>query len=347
MQEIAKIYKFIEQMPKVELHVHLEGSIKPEALLIIAQRNNIKLPAETPAELTNFFKFKNFRHFVEVYTLITSCLKTVDDYELISYQFGCECARQNIRYAEVTFSLATNCRLTGLRWQEILEGLNAGRARAIKEFSIDWGWVFDILRDEQNSQTWITDAAISAKNDGVVAVGLSGNEDTTKAETFAKNIERTHKNGLGFVPHAGETCGPESIWPVINLLNADRIGHGVRCIEDPNLMDFLKQKQIPLEICPTSNICIGVFQNFKTHSLRSLWDAGIYITINSDDPALFNTDLNNEYKILVNYFDFSLSDIEKVSLNALHASFLPASKKQQLDHDFKELFSRLQSELIL
>lgn len=345
MQNKENIYKFIEQMPKVELHVHLEGSINPETLLILAQRNSVSLPAKDVDGLKEFFKFKNFKHFVEVITLITSCLKTAADYELIAYQFGVECAKQNIRYAEVTFSLATNCRLTGLSEQSILDALNKGRATARNEFGVDWGLILDILRDDEDTQELILNAALKYKNDGVVALGLSGNEDAARAEKFVATVNRAHQNGLGFVPHAGEIGGPENIWDMINQLNANRIGHGVRCIEDLGLIEALKQKQIPLEVCPTSNICLGIFSNFKEHSLRTLWNEGLYITINSDDPALFNTDLNNEYKILVDHFNFDLDALEKISLNALHASFLPADKKQNLDKEFNHSFLKLHNEL--
>jgi len=341
MQNKDKIYKFIERMPKVELHVHLEGSIKPETVLLLAQRNNIELPIKTLADVISFFRFKDFKHFVDVFTLITSCLKAVDDYELISYQFGCECARQNIRYAEVTFSMATNCRLTGLSWQDILEALNRGRSKAKIEFGVDCGWVFDILRDEPDTQNFVADVVLNSRDKGVVALGLTGNENAATSDKFVKTFDNIRKHCFGIVPHAGETCGPESICGVIKQLHADRIGHGVRCVEDPILMDFLKQKQIPLEVCLTSNICLGIFHDFKTHSLKKLWDSGLFITINSDDPALFDTDLNNEYKILVDNFGFDLDDLEQVSLNALHASFLPDDKKLEVDQEFRAAFASL------
>lgn len=347
IQNKDKIYKFIERMPKVELHVHLEGSIRPETVMLLAQQNNIELPIKTLDDAIKFFRFKDFKHFVEVYKIITSCIKTLADYELISYQFGCECARQNIRYAEVTFSMATNCRLTGLSWQNILEALNRGRSKAKSEFGVDWGWVFDILRDEPDTQNIVSDAVLNSKDKGVVALGLTGNENAATPDKFVKTFENIRKHGFGIVPHAGETCGPESVWGVIKHLHADRIGHGVRCVEDVGLMAFLKQRQIPLEVCMTSNICLGIFPNFKVHPLKTLWDSGLFITINSDDPALFNTDLNNEYKILVDHFNFDLDDLEKVSLNALQASFLSKDKKLALEQDFKSSFTSIRKDLIL
>jgi adenosine deaminase len=335
------LYSFINHMPKVELHVHLEGSINLKTISKLIKRNNIKLPFKTESEFEDFFKFRDFKHFVDVYTFITGCLKTPDDYELISYQFGCECARQNIRYAEVTFSIFSNSQLTGLPWQKILEALNRGRERAAKEFDVDWGWIFDILRDFPQSQTFVLDAILNSKDHGVVGIGLTGREDKFSLDDFAKTFEIAHKNKIGITVHAGELAGSEIIWDAINLLHADRIGHGVSCIKDPQLIEFLKQKQVPLEICPTSNICMGIFPNFESHPLRKLWDAGLLLTVNSDDPVLFNTDLNNEYKILVDHFGFNVEDLEKICLNALHASFLPEERKQKLVELFKTEFAQL------
>ena len=347
MSNITKsfLYKFIKRMPKADLHVHLEGAIRPSTLFELAARNNIGLPAKTEKELKEFFKFKNFQHFVEIYNLVTGCIKTANDYELISYQFGCERARQNIHYAEVTFSIFTNCRLTGLPWQKILEALNRGRARAMQEFGIYWVWIFDILRDEPESQKFVLDTILKSKDQGVVALGLTGSETLLNADNFVKTFETARKNKIGITIHAGEISGPKSIWSVINLLHTDRIGHGVTCIQDLELVDFLKQKQIPLEICPTSNICMGVFPDFKSHPLRKLWDAGLLVTVNSDDPALFDTDLNNEYKILIDHFGFDINDLEKISLNGLQASFLSADQKQKLDKSFRVEFADLRKEL--
>lgn len=253
-------------MPKVELHIHLEGSIQPKTLLILAQQNNIKLP--TLNNINDFFKFKDFNHFIEVYTLLTNCLKTPADYELIAYQFGHEQSKQNIRYSEVTFSLATNCRMAGLSWQSILDALSKGRIKARDEFGVDWGWILDILRDDYDTQTLVLDAALKYKNDGVVGIGLSGNEDAAPTEKFAASIKTARENGLNFVPHSGETQNPEFIWDVIEQLHPERIGHGISCMEDPKLVAYLKQAQLPLEICPTSNICVGVFSNIERHPIR-------------------------------------------------------------------------------
>jgi len=338
-------HEFARRLPKVELHVHLEGSIRPATLLQLAQRNGVRLPAQDEEGLRDFYRFRDFAHFIEVYVAITGCLRTPDDYRLIAYEFGSDCARQNIRYAEVTFTIATNTKYNGLRWQVILEGLNAGRAQARAEFGVDWGWVFDISRDDPGTQDRVIEIALAARDEGVVALGLGGSEAEFPSELFERTFARARQASLPRVPHTGEHAGPEDVWEALRLLYADRLGHGVRCVEDAALVEYLRERQVPLEVCPTSNVCLGVYPDYAMHPLRRLWDAGLFVTVNSDDPALFGTDLSHEYEVLVDHFGFSADELEQVSLNGLHASFLPEPDKTQLETEFLTQFAQLRGEI--
>lgn len=335
------LLEFARRMPKVELHVHLEGAIRPATLLALARRNKVALPAADEAGLREWYRFRDFRHFVEVYVAITGCMRTPDDYRLVAYEFGHDCARQNIRYAEVTFTILTNMRLTGLSWQEILNGLNAGRAQARQELGVDWRWVFDIVRENTDTQQAVLEIALQARDQGVVALGLGGMEAGHPAEQFAEAFGLARAGGLARAPHAGELSGPESVWAAIRVLHADRIGHGVRSIEDPQLIAYLRQQQIPLEICPTSNIRLGVYPDYAAHPLRRLWDAGVLVTVNSDDPPLFDADLNAEYAALVEHFGFTAGELERISLNAVAASLLPEAEKARLAGEVRAEFGRL------
>ena len=332
-------------MPKVELHVHLEGSIRPATLLRLARRNRVRLPAQDEEGLRDFYRFRDFAHFIAVYEAITGCLRTPDDYRLMAYEFGADCARQNIHYAEVTFTITSNQRETGLDWPLILEGVNEGRAQARAEFGVDWGWVFDICRDYPETQDQVLEIALAARDRGVVALGLGGNEAQFPPQLFERTFARAHSAGLPCVPHSGETAGPESIWATLRLLHADRLGHGVRCAEDPALVDYLRQRQVPLEVCPTSNVCLGIYADYAAHPLRRLWDAGLLVTVNSDDPPMFGTDLNREYEVLVDHFGFGADELEQVSLNALQASFLDEAGKVWLEAEFRARFAQLREEL--
>jgi aminodeoxyfutalosine deaminase len=336
---------FVHEMPKVELHVHLEGSIQPATLLALAERNGVALPASSVEGLKDFYRFTDFEHFLRVYFTISSCLRTADDFCLIAYQFGAEMARQNIRYAEVTFTPHTNVTNTGLPFEEILAALNEGRNQAEQEFGVQFRWVLDIVRNDPGSRHQVAEWAASAADDGVVGFGLGGSEQGHPPEWFSDAYGVAREAGLHSVPHAGELAGPESVWGAIRALGAERIGHGVRSIEDPALVDYLRQHQIPLEVCPTSNLCLGVYPSFEEHPIRRLLDQGVYVTVNSDDPPMFNTDLVSEFLALVDHLGFEAADLERLSLNALEASFLPDTAKADLRQSFQSEYAELRAHL--
>lgn len=338
------LHDFIRQMPKVELHVHLEGSIRPSTLLALAERNGVDLPAHDLAGLREFYRFTDFDHFIQVYATISSCLQTVRDFALIAYEFGADLARQNIRYAEATFTPHPNVSRTGLSFEEILAGLNEGRARAQADFGVEFGWVLDISRNNVDSRHQVAAWATGAMAGGVVGFGLGGPELGFPPEWFADAYTVAREAGLHSVPHAGEVVGPESVWGALQALQAERIGHGVRCVEDPALVEYLRQRQTPLEICPTSNLCLGVYPSYEAHPIRHLWEQGLYVTVNSDDPPMFNTDLVREYQILADHLGFGAADLERLSLNALRASFLPAFRKASMEQAFVAEFDRLRVE---
>ncbi len=340
------LIEYAHRIPKAELHVHLEGSILPQTLLRLAQHNGVPLPASDVRGLQDYYRFRDFAHFIDVYLMITACLKTPDDYTLIAYEFGQECHRQNIRYAEVTFTIFTNMTMTGLPWQAILSGLNRGREQALADFGVYWQWVFDIVRNNPETQQSVLEITLAAQDQGVVALGLGGSEAEYPAELFRDTFQQAYDLGLHRAPHSGEHAGPSSIWNSLQYLHAERLGHGVQAIFDPELVAYLSQHQIPLECCPTSNITLGVFPDYTHHPLRKLWDAGCLVTVNSDDPPLFNTDLNHEYQVLVEHFAFTALELEKISLNALQASFLSPEQKADYTQQFTAEFSRLQKSLV-
>ncbi len=348
-----QIARYIEAVPKAELHVHLEGSILPATLLKLAQQNNVKLPVQTMEGLQDWFTFRDFDHFIEIYFEISSCLKTSEDYELIAYEFGSQMARQNVRYAEVTFSPSTHEFSLGIPFDVFFSGLTKGRLQAQKDFGVEFRWVFDIVRDIPDMQhnrrraEYTLSVAREGIKDGVVALGLGGGEVGNPPERYIKEFEKALEAGLHSAPHAGETVGPESVWGAIRMLGAERLGHGVRSIEDTQLVDFLAERHIPLEICPTSNIRLGVYRDLTAHPLRRLYEAGVPVTVNSDDPPLFNTTYNDEAKLLSSPFDFLIDVIDEILLNGVRYSFLPAEKKQAFEALFRAEMMKLRRELSL
>jgi len=338
---------YLREAPKAELHVHLEGSIRPQTVLELARRNGVTLPADDVAGLREWFRFRDFRHFIEVYVAISRCLRSTADYELIAYELGAELARQGVRYAEVTFSPSTHELILGVPHATYFAGITAGRERARREFGIELAWVFDIVRATPVTTAYadyVTRVAIEGRRDGVVALGLGGLEAGNPPEPFAPWFERARAAGLHSAPHAGEIAGPESVWGALRVLGAERIGHGVRSWEDPALVAHLAATGVPLEVCPTSNIRLGVYPSLADHPLRRLHDAGVRLTVNSDDPPLFNTTLQAEVDTLETAFGFTAADaaaVDEILTGGVRHSFLPPERRASLEAEFRAALARL------
>ena len=335
------LHDFIREMPKVELHVHLEGSIRPATLLTLAQRNGVALPAQDVDGLREFYRFTDFDHFIQVYFTISGCLRTVDDFSLdrLRVRGGHGPAEHPLRRGDLYAPYQRGPHRSALRRDPGRAERGAARARA--DFGVEFRWVLDIVRDNPDSRYQVAEWAISAMDRGVVGFGLGGTEKGNPPERFVDAYAMARKAGLHSVPHAGEVAGPDSVWIALRGLKAERIGHGVRSIEDPALVDYLRERQIPLEVCPTSNLCLGIYPSYEAHPVRELWDEGLYITVNSDDPPMFNTDLVGEYEALAEHLGFTAEELEVLSLNALRASFLPAEEKASLEKEFLTEFARL------
>jgi aminodeoxyfutalosine deaminase len=340
------IETYLKAAPKVELHVHLEGAIQPATLLRLAARNGIELSSSNEIGLRDWFRFRDFPHFAEIYVTITRCLKTAEDYELIVHEFGAEMARQHIRYAEVTFSPSTHSAL-GVSDNDMLDGIERGRARVRDEFGATINWVFDIVRwtgseaDTRRKADYTTDLAIACRDCGVVALGLGGIEAGHPPEPFEPWFDRARAAGLRSAPHAGEFGGPESVRGAIERLGAERIGHGVNAIDDPSLVMLLAERGIPLEISPTSNICLGAYHGMEDHPFRALREAGVTVTINSDDPPLFNTSFNHEVELLNSAFSFNVEEIDDILLDAVRESFLPEADRSAMEAVFRAEMAEL------
>jgi adenosine deaminase len=332
---------YIQAMPKVELHVHLEGSIRPETLLALAQRNHVPLPATTVEGLQAWYTFTDFPHFIEIYRTISACLRTPDDIELIAREFLAGQAAQNIRHSEVTYTGYTQY-CNGLAFCDQLAAINRASAWATEALNVSMTLTVDISRDvPAEVGLMVADWAISGLGQGVTALGLGGPEVGHPPEKFRAAFDRARAAGLASLPHAGETVGPESIWGALRVLHALRIGHGVRCLEDPALVDELRARQIPLEVCPTSNVCLRVAPSLAQHPLPRLLTEGLYVTLNSDDPPMFNTTLTSEYQQAASAFNFDVETVEALAINAVRASQLPGPARLDLEKQFQAEMARL------
>lgn len=326
-------------MPKVELHVHLEGAVRPETLLKLARKNYIALPAYTVEDLARWYKFINFPHFVDIYVKISECIQTPDDLELVTREFLEGQAAQNILYTEATYTAYTHFHQKGISFADQLAAINRARRWGEQTLGVKMNLIVDIAREVTPEQgMWTAEWVMASHGDGVVALGLGGYEVGHPPEKFADIFDKATRAGVPCVLHAGETEGPASIWGALDAGHSVRLGHGVRCVEDARLVDELRARQTVLEVCPTSNVCLGVVPSLEAHMLPRLLAEGLNVTINSDDPPMFNTTLTQEFQRCARTFDWTREMLEGFTYAAAQGALLPTSEKAAL-------LARIQTEL--
>jgi aminodeoxyfutalosine deaminase len=282
--------------PKIELHVHLEGSIRPATLLEIARRNGESLPADTVAGLEKLYEFTNFKHFLDVWILTTNCLRTADDFRRVVVDYAAEAAGFGAVYLEGIFSPGERVK-RGLGWDEIFTGYCEGAVEAYERHGVTVRFTPDLYRGlEPEIAQEAARVSVRYSDRGVVGLGLGGMEAGMPAEPYRRAFEIARDGGLAAVPHAGEAAGPDSIREILTF-DPVRIRHGIRAVEDASLLKEIVERGIVLDVCPTSNLRTGVVRAIGEHPLPALREAGVLCSINTDDPAMFGTDLGREYEI--------------------------------------------------
>ncbi len=330
--ERKNLEAYLQKVPKAELHLHFEGAMQPETLFYLAQKNHFDLPAKNIDDLQKWFVFDGFSHFVTVYHAITNCLQTVEDYAYATFELGKFLSSQNIRYAEVTFTPSNHYR-RGVNFETFFTGLTNGKKKVQNELQIELNWVFDIERNSDEREkyaNYVVDVAIEGRKNGVVALGLGGKEEGYPAKLFTHFFTRARKAGLHSVPHAGEFTDSRNIWDAIELLGADRIGHGVKAATDEMLLKVLVEKQIPLEINPTSNLKLGIYKNMEDHPLQLLQEKGVIIVLGSDDPSLFTNSLIGDLRLISMIPFFTLTILHTFIINSFTYSFMDEKRKQKM-----------------
>lgn len=336
-----ELSKFIGDMPKVEIHVHLEGATSPELLFKMAERNHIHLPVKTIEEWKTYYAFQDFNHFIEVYMLTVSCMQSPLDFQEMVVDFMRRQADNRIEYCEIFFSSSLHIhRLPG---DEILQALKEGVRLGVEKYKVDLALIPDISREtcvEKAAQRAVLDFALKAREMGVgIGLGIGGKEIGFPCELYRETIEEAARQGLHVVAHAGETGHPDFINEVLDVLKPERIGHGVHSIEDPQLMRRLRESQIPLEVSPQSNYCTRVIDTDKAHPLRELVDNGLFCTVNTDDPSMFSTDLVNEYLTLAAQ-GFTLEELWNLNLNGLQSTFIDEGRKKKMSLAWQEWYDK-------
>ncbi len=315
----------LRAMPKVELHVHLEGATDAATVWDLAKRNKVTLPVETFTEWQRMYEFRDFDHFLDIYRLSVDCMQTAADFAFMLDRFLANQAAQNVRYCEVF--LSASFMIENFPQDDVIAVLQEGIAKGKEKYDIGVRFIPDIARHLPETSFPVLDFILKGYEQGIfIGLGLGGPEVGFPPENFVEVYDAARKQGLHLVAHAGETVGAESVWGALTKLKVERIGHGVRSVEDPKLLSYLKETQTPLEVCPVSNYRLKVTPLDEPHPLRKLVDAGVYCTVNSDDPPMFSTNLNNEYLTLAQQ-GFSWDELWQLNLNALEASFLPEDEK--------------------
>ncbi|WP_329311811.1 adenosine deaminase [Streptomyces sp. NBC_01262] len=321
---------FIAELPKAELHVHHVGSASPRIVAELAARHPDSRVPTDPAALAEYFTFKDFAHFVEIYLSVVDLIRDAEDVRLLTYEVARDMARQNIRYAELTVSPYSSVR-RGIPDVAFMEAIEDARKAAESELGVVLRWCFDIPGEAGLTAAEETARlAVDLRPEGLVSFGLGGPEIGVPRPQFKPHFDRAIAAGLRSVPHAGETTGPETIWDALNHLRAERIGHGTSATQDPRLLEHLAEHRIPLEVCPTSNIATRAVRTLDEHPIKDMVAAGVLVTINSDDPPMFGTDLNNEYAVAARLLDLDEAGLAALAKNAVEASFLDAPGKARL-----------------
>ena len=316
---------FIRTLPKAELHLHLEGSVTPATLVELRERHGKQ---STLAQAESLYQYRDFPGFLMAFKTLTEELQTPEDYELIAYRLMEQLKAENVLHAEVYVSVGV-CLWRKQDFDAIFEGLERGRERGEKEFGISLLWIFDAVRQfGAAAAQQVFELAAHYRQRNVIGVGIGGDEIKGPPELFREQYSYAVAQGVRLTAHAGESAGPESIWGALNL-GAERIGHGLTAAQDPELVEELATRQIPVEISITSNLRTGCCPSISEHPVRRYFDQGLMLTLNTDDPAMFGTALNHEYELAQTQFAFTDEHLRELARNSFEASFLPPEQKLQ------------------
>ncbi|MEU5726808.1 adenosine deaminase [Micromonospora sp. NPDC047738] len=322
---------FIAGLPKVELHVHHVGSASPRIVAELAARHEGRSPVPAdPERLADYFAFRDFAHFIEVYLSVVDLIRDPEDVWILTHEVARELARQQVRYAELTVTPYSHVR-RGIPAPAFCEAIEDARKRAEADFGIALRWCFDIPGEAGLPAAEETlRIALEQRPDGLISFGLGGPEIGVPRPQFKPYFDQARAAGLRSVPHAGETTGPETVWDALRELGAERIGHGVSAVLDPELLTYLAERQIPLEVCPTSNVRTRAVASIEEHPLPQFVEAGVLVTVNSDDPPMFGTTLNDEYAVAARLLNLGRDGLAALARNAVTAAFLEPTEQARI-----------------
>ena len=325
----------IHKLPKVELHSHLEGTIKPELAKQIAKRNAAPLDNNLFDD-NGGYAWSDFASFLTAYDSVSSCLKNGEDYRDITYEYLKDCASENVIYAE-TFISPDHAAECGISYDDMISGIASGIDDAERDFGIVGRIIVTCVRHLGPEQGLnVVQTMVDNPHPYVVGFGMGGDENAFTIEEYTPVYNIAANAGYACTVHAGEICGPDSVWDAINYLPISRIGHGVKSVYDEKLLSELINRKIHLEICPGSNLALSLFPNWESHPLLTIMNNGISISLNSDDPPFFNTTVGQEYQNSEKNFNLNIEDLKQISLMAIEASFADIKTKSRLIEEIKK-----------
>ncbi len=332
-EEIKIETTWYNKLPKVELHVHLEGAIPHEALFELVRKYGGDPSVPDLAAIGKRFKYRDFSGFLEAWTWKNQFLREYEDFSHVAELTARDMAGQNIRYAELFFSPSLFIG-QGIEVQKIAQAVRSGLSKVSQ---IEIALIADLVRDYGPASEMATLKKLEeVKSAGVIGIGIGGSEHRYPPAFFSRLYEEARRMGFHTTAHAGEAVGPRSVWDAIRHLHVDRIGHATRAQEDPELLDYIEKHAIPLELCPTSNILTGSAASIAEHPVRDYFKRGLIVSVNTDDPKMFGITLAEEYRRLVNECGFSRNDIRSLVLSAVQSSWLPEERKMSLTESFIE-----------
>ena len=331
-------------LPKTDLHVHLDGSVRPATLIELAREQGVELPRSEPAALADYMHVQDARDLVDYlsrFDITLSVMQRADALERIAYELAEDAAAENVRYMEVRFSPVLNIQ-NGLSLDEAVEAPLRGLRRAEQDFDIRTGIIICGIRNmSPGTSMELADLTVAFKNKGVLAFDLAGAEYNNPAKMHRDAFYRVGNANIAATIHAGEAYGPESIHQALHYCNANRIGHGTRLFEDPELMQYVNDFRIPLEICLTSNVQTRAVASFEDHPLRQYYDEGLVVTLNTDNRLMSATTVTEEYWRAHQYLDFTWEELSRIAIYGFESAFLPHQEKQVLVAEMEKEIERI------
>jgi len=325
---VSKIIKLIKKIPKAELHLHIEGSLEPELMFELSERNKIEIPFKSIDEIRAAYNFNNLQSFLDIYYQGSNVLIEQQDFFDLTWAYMLKCEKENIVHAEIFFDPQAHTN-RGIEFGLVINGIYKALLKAKKELGISSKIIMCFLRHLDEEEAFKTlDQALTYKNK-IIGVGLDSSEEGNPPSKFERVFKQAMKEGFLTVAHAGEEGPAEYIWEALDLLKVKRIDHGVQCLKDKKLVQKLREEQIPLTVCPLSNVKLCVFEKLENHNLKKLLDKGLMVTVNSDDPAYFEGYINKNLIECQKVLNLSAEDVKKLVVNSFKSSFLDIDEKKK------------------